>query len=116
MIGWSYSAALAAWTAKLAPGPMWAYWASSGPVQLVNDYWQYFEPVKEALPRKCSSDFVNIVEYIDDLLLSGRRRADVYKLKTSFGLQSLQHDDDFARYAAPCSFPLQVDHLKMPGV
>src|SRR3569833_1915152 len=94
--GWSYGGALAAWTAKLAPGTFWAYWASSGPVQLIDDFWQYFEPIKEGMPGNCSADFVKIFEYTDKVLLGGNK-TEIKALKALFGLASLEHDDDFAR-------------------
>ncbi len=95
-MGWSYGGALTAWTAKLAPGVFWSYWATSAPVQLIEDFWQYFEPIKEVIPSNCSSNFVNIVNYVDNLLLTGNRSA-VQSLKQSFGLENLTHDVDFAR-------------------
>jgi hypothetical protein len=38
MSGGSYSGALAAWTASIAPGTFWAYHASSAPVQAIYDF------------------------------------------------------------------------------
>lgn len=38
MTGGSYSGALAAWTASIAPGTFWAYHASSAPVQAIYDF------------------------------------------------------------------------------
>lgn len=49
LMGGSYSGALSAWTASVAPGTIWAYQASSAPVQAVSDYWGYFLPVQEGM-------------------------------------------------------------------
>ncbi len=94
-MGWSYSGALTAWTAKMAPGTFWAYWASSAPVQLIEDFWQYYNPIAEGMPQNCTQDFVKVISYVDGLLATGNRTA-IDALKLVFGLEGLKHDDDFA--------------------
>ena len=54
LAGGSYSGALSAWTASVAPGTFWAYHASSAPVEAIYDYWQYFQPVQDGMPKNCS--------------------------------------------------------------
>ena len=93
LTGCSYSGALAAWIARLAPGTFWAYHCSSAVVQAVGDFWQYFAPVEEAMPRNCSADVKRISAHLQRELTTrpeGARR----RLKDSFGLGELQ-DDDF---------------------
>jgi hypothetical protein len=94
-VGGSYSGALAAWIAKVSPGTYWAYHASSAPVQVINDFWQYFEPIREGMPRNCSANFVNIIKYADGVLMGGNQ-SEIKALKARFGLADLTHDDDFA--------------------
>jgi len=48
------------------------------------------------MPKNCSINFVNIIEQVDETLLSGNRTA-IDALKARFGLAELSHDDDFAR-------------------
>lgn len=79
----------------MMPGTMWAYAASSAPVQVMDNFWQYFQPIAAAMPRNCSSALTKIVDYVDDVLLSGNRTA-IHQLKKSFDLEHLKHDDDFA--------------------
>ncbi|KAL1861845.1 hypothetical protein VTK73DRAFT_6905 [Phialemonium thermophilum] len=101
-IGGSYSGALAAWTEKLSPGTYWAYHASSGPVEAVYDYWSYFLPIQNGMPRNCSRDLERIVEHIDGVIGEGNA-TEIAQLKESFGLQDLSHADDFG---AALAFPL----------
>ncbi|KAI5209493.1 serine carboxypeptidase [Aureobasidium subglaciale] len=95
MMGGSYSGALAAWTASTQPGTYWAYWASSAPVQSILDYWQYFVPIQQGMPKNCSSDVSLVIDHVDNVLLNGTA-SEISELKTSFGLEGLEHNDDFA--------------------
>ncbi|KAJ5103846.1 hypothetical protein N7532_004375 [Penicillium argentinense] len=93
--GGSYSGALAAWTESTSPGTFWAYHASSAPVQGIYDFWQYFTPVQEGMPKNCSKDVSRVIEYIDNVQASGSE-TQMQKLKDMFGLGELDHFDDFA--------------------
>ncbi|EPQ64563.1 Bgt-2013 [Blumeria graminis f. sp. tritici] len=92
--GGSYAGALAAWTSILEPDTFWAYHASSAPVEVIEDYWEYFTPVQEGMQKNCSSDISRVVDYLDDLLVHGNA-SEKYAIKQKFGMESLQHDDDF---------------------
>ena len=94
-VGGSYSGALAAWNEKLSPGTYWAYHASSAPVEAVYDYWSYFVPLQNGMPKNCTQDLQRIVDHVDDILDSGKQE-EITKLKASFGMRNLTHDDDFA--------------------
>ncbi|KAF6807958.1 serine carboxypeptidase S28 [Colletotrichum musicola] len=93
--GGSYSGILAAAIAKLAPGTIWAYHSSSAPVEAVYDYWGYFLPIQQGMPKNCSRDFERMIDYVDNVLVSGTED-EVYSLKKKFGLQDVAHNDDFA--------------------
>ncbi|KAF5487287.1 putative extracellular serine carboxypeptidase [Colletotrichum siamense] len=93
--GGSYSGILAAAISKYAPGTIWAYHASSGPVEATYDYWSYFLPIQNGMPQNCSRDFNLMVDHIDTVLTSGTED-EIYSLKEKFGLQDLAHKDDFA--------------------
>ncbi|KAG5930960.1 hypothetical protein E4U53_002032 [Claviceps sorghi] len=95
LTGCSYSGALNAWIYRLAPGTFWAYHCSSAVVEAISDFWQYFEPVKAAMPRNCSKDLTSAVRHIDQVLSSGNVKAE-YALKKRFGLEGLGHNNDFA--------------------
>ncbi|KAK1540561.1 serine carboxypeptidase S28 [Colletotrichum paranaense] len=93
--GGSYSGVLAAAIAKLAPGTFWAYHSSSGPVEATYDYWSYFLPIQNGMPKNCSRDFERIIDHVDNVLLTGSDD-EIYSLKKKFGLQDLAHKEDFA--------------------
>ncbi|KAH7309745.1 endoprotease endo-Pro [Stachybotrys elegans] len=95
-VGGSYSGALAAWIEKLAPGTYWAYHGSSGPVEAIYDYWQYFQPIQQGMPQNCSKDFSAIIDHIDKVFTRGSTKEKV-ALKELFGVQELDHDDDAAQ-------------------
>ncbi|KIO28592.1 hypothetical protein M407DRAFT_22176 [Tulasnella calospora MUT 4182] len=94
-MGCSYSGVLSAYIQKKYPKKFAAAWASSAPVQALGDFWQYFEPIEEGMPKNCSSDVAAAIKQIDKTLLYGSD-ADKTKLKESFGLWNLK-DDDFGQ-------------------
>ncbi|CZS89392.1 related to serine protease [Rhynchosporium agropyri] len=90
--GCSYSGALSAWTEKLVPGTFWAHHATSAPVEAIYDWWQYFTPILENLPKNCSNDISTVIEHMDHVFLHGKESEKV-ALKARFGLESLHNDD-----------------------
>ncbi|KIO28597.1 hypothetical protein M407DRAFT_22181 [Tulasnella calospora MUT 4182] len=94
-MGCSYSGILSAYTQKKYPNKFAAAWASSAPVQAQGDFWQYFEPIEEGMPKNCSKDLAAVIRAVDHTLLHGRA-TEKQKLKESFGLYNLR-DDDFAQ-------------------
>ncbi|KAL2192821.1 serine carboxypeptidase S28-domain-containing protein [Corynascus similis CBS 632.67] len=92
--GGSYSGALAGWLAAKEPGTFWAYYSSSGVVEAVGDFWQYFTPVQEATPKNCSADVGAVINYVDLVLSFGSKKSKE-ALKNKFGLGELG-DADFA--------------------
>ncbi|KAL2072372.1 hypothetical protein VTL71DRAFT_11715 [Oculimacula yallundae] len=91
--GCSYAGSLAAWTESLAPGIFWAYYASSAPTEAIYDYWQYFVPAQQGLPKNCSKDITTVVEHMDNVFMHGEESEKI-ALKAQFGLESLDHYDD----------------------
>ncbi|KAG9045423.1 hypothetical protein FS837_006333 [Tulasnella sp. UAMH 9824] len=94
-LGCSYPGVLSAYTQKKYPKKFAAAWASSAPVQAVGDFWQYFEPIEEGMPKNCSKDVAAVIKHVDEILLYGSE-ADKHKLKEPFGLWGLK-DDDFGQ-------------------
>ena len=94
IMGGSYSGALSAWTESVAPGTFWAYHASSAPVQAISDYWGYFLPVQEGMPKNCSKDVNLVIEHMDSVLTTGTVQ-EIHDVKAMFGLESVEHNDDF---------------------
>lgn len=46
------------------------------------------------MPKNCSKDVSLVVDYMDKIL-QGRNETAKYELKQMFGLESLEHNDDF---------------------
>lgn len=105
LAGRSYPGALTGWSANLAASqpeavghtsPFWAYYATSGVVEAIGDFWQYFDTVRQATAQNCSTDLINVIQYVDNILQHGTS-AQKAALKTPFMLQDLD-DADFAKY------------------
>lgn len=94
LMGGSYSGALSAWVESVDPGTFWAYHCSSGPTQAVSDYWAYFLPVQEGMPKNCSKDVNLVIEHMDSVVKNGTHE-EIHDLKAMFGLESVEHNDDF---------------------
>lgn len=94
-VGGSYSGALAAWIEKLSPGTFWAYHSTSGPVEAIYDFWEYYSPIQQGMPKNCSLDYEAIVDHIDSVFKNGTAEEKA-ALKEQFLLQDLEHDDDAA--------------------
>jgi hypothetical protein len=47
------------------------------------------------MPKNCSKDVNLVIEHVDDVLKHGTAD-DIYALKASFGLENIEHNDDFA--------------------
>lgn len=92
-LGGSYPGAMVGYMYKLFPGTFWTYHASSAVVEPIADYWQYFEPIDNAMPRNCSKDYKLAIKKLDKML-DGKDAEGRKKLKAKFGLGDLA-DDDF---------------------
>ncbi|KAI1394425.1 endoprotease endo-Pro [Hypoxylon trugodes] len=93
--GGSYSGALGAWIESTAPGTFWATHSSSGPVEAIYDYWQYFYGIQQGMPKNCSSDYTAIIDHVDKVFTQGSSE-EQDSLKQLFGLQDIAHLDDAA--------------------
>ncbi|KAG8878361.1 hypothetical protein FRB97_002575 [Tulasnella sp. 331] len=93
-MGCSYPGLLSAYTQEKHSDTFAAAWASSAPVEAISDFWEYFEPIEEGMPKNCSADVALAIQAVDQILLHGTN-ATKNSLKESFGLAGL-HDDDFA--------------------
>lgn len=80
---------------KRYPTLVFAAVASSAPVQLKYDFWEYFEPIRLYAPPRCSEAIVSVVGQVDETLKEGDERRK-RELKGAFGLEGVVHDEDFA--------------------
>ncbi|KAL4403471.1 serine carboxypeptidase S28 [Colletotrichum abscissum] len=88
---------LSAWTSVIAPGVFAAYHASSAVVQAFDDFWQFFTPIEQALPRTCSADVKLVIKQVDSVLDKGFAK-EIDAIKEDFGLETLEDNADFAWY------------------
>lgn len=63
-------------------------------VQAISNYWQYSVPTQQGMPKNCSKDANLVIEHMDGILQKGNKQ-EIHDLKAMFGLESLEHDDDF---------------------
>ncbi|CAG8652825.1 25191_t:CDS:2 [Dentiscutata erythropus] len=93
-VGGSYSGNLATWMRQKFPKLVFAAWASSAPLLSKINFFEYDQGVAHALPcrDRVADAFKN---FIDPILLSGNR-TEIAALKSQFGLDVLDDDQDFA--------------------
>ncbi|KAI0309978.1 serine carboxypeptidase S28-domain-containing protein, partial [Amylostereum chailletii] len=65
LVGGSYAGALTAFTMVKYPDVFQAGYASSGVVESIFDFWRYFEPIREGMPKNCSNDVQAAVAAFD---------------------------------------------------
>ncbi|CDO72685.1 hypothetical protein BN946_scf184985.g105 [Trametes cinnabarina] len=95
LLGGSYGGALVSYAMANKPGIFYAGYASSAVVQAIVDFWGYFEPIRQAMPANCSADVEAVIAHVDSVIASGDS-TQIDALKSTFGLQGLAHNDDFA--------------------
>ena len=69
VVGASYPGVRAALLRVRNPEVVFASWSSSAPVQAQINMASYYEAAERALPRNCSSDWVAVTKYVDDILM-----------------------------------------------
>ncbi|KAK1225863.1 hypothetical protein PQX77_011191 [Marasmius sp. AFHP31] len=75
LAGCSYMGSLTAWT-------------------MANDFWRYFEPIREYMPKNCSADVQAVITHVDKTIGSNNK-AEIQKLKANFGMSDVTNADDF---------------------
>ncbi|KAK0200150.1 peptidase S28 [Desarmillaria ectypa] len=87
LIGGSYPGGLVSWTMAAHPDIFWIGYASSAVVQVQLDFWQYFEPIRENMPKNCSADIEAVITYVDEVFFGTDTEAQM-KIKSMFGFNS----------------------------
>ncbi|RXW21483.1 hypothetical protein EST38_g4379 [Candolleomyces aberdarensis] len=87
-----YAGALTSWTLNQRPGVFWAGYSSSGVIQPLLNFWQYFTPIQTHMPANCSADIQAAIEVIDSVLDSGDATT-IEELQTMFGFSGLKPSD-----------------------
>ncbi|KAH9936834.1 peptidase S28 [Epithele typhae] len=95
MVGGSYPGALTSYVMQNKPDLLYAGWASSGVVQAIGDFWGYYEPERQYMPKNCSADMTAVIDYVDSVFETGTDE-EIWAMKQNFGLGDLVYGDDFA--------------------
>ncbi|KZV70719.1 hypothetical protein PENSPDRAFT_578945 [Peniophora sp. CONT] len=90
-VGGSYSGALTGFILDNKPDIFWAGYSSSGVVESIVDFWQYFEPIREGMPANCSADVAAVISHFDSIA-DDQDAFDA--LKAQFGMADVVHPDD----------------------
>ena len=57
--------------------------------------WRYYDPIKEYLPKNCSTDVQAVIAHVD-ATFDSRDAVKIKEMKAIFGLEDIVHNDDFA--------------------
>lgn len=93
--GGSYAGALVAMLRKKYPERIWGAVSSSSALEPVVDFWPYYEPIRKYAEENCIEIQVQLVEIIDNILLSKDQKTK-HLLKSAFGLEGVRDDRNFA--------------------
>lgn len=63
------------------------------------------------MAANCSADITRVINHLDSVLTFGSPH-EVAKLKAQFGLEDVEHNDDFAVYVTPSYFHVSTDQLQ----
>ncbi|KAK4050336.1 hypothetical protein OIO90_005129 [Microbotryomycetes sp. JL221] len=92
--GGSYAGAKSAFARSLFPETWWGAIASSAVTTAIEDYWEYYEPIRLSGPRECIKRLERHTALIDKMLgLSNPLITS--SLKSFFGLGNVTKDEDF---------------------
>ena len=58
-----------------------------------SDYWGYFEPIRQFMPKNCSADVQAVIALFDKVFTSGTS-AEQAALKEQYGMSDVTHADD----------------------
>jgi hypothetical protein len=76
---------------------------------LFSNFWQYFEPIRQNMPKNCSADVQTVISHIDKTF-TGKDTKAIESIKDMFGMADLTHLDDVAG-ARACIFVTELHPL-----
>ncbi|KAI9740199.1 MAG: hypothetical protein M1834_004777 [Cirrosporium novae-zelandiae] len=94
--GGSYAGAFNAFLRTQYPDIFWGTISSSGVVEAIYDYWQYYEPIRVYGPSECISTTQTLTHIVDNILIGLNDTQKTQELKAAFGLENVTYDNDFA--------------------
>ncbi|RPD60565.1 peptidase S28 [Lentinus tigrinus ALCF2SS1-7] len=96
LFGGSYAGALTSFTMVNKPDLFQAAYASSAVVESITDYWMYFKPIMDHMPKNCSADVQAAIKKIDSVFMSNDTK-EIDAILTLFNMTALkEHLDDAA--------------------
>ncbi|KAI0774601.1 peptidase S28 [Fomes fomentarius] len=96
LIGGSYSGALTSFTLVNKPNLFQAGYASSGVVESITNFWGYFTPILENMPKNCSADVQAVIAHVDSTF-TGHNKREINRILKLFNFTTLSnHLDDAA--------------------
>ncbi|CAO3607532.1 unnamed protein product [Cunninghamella blakesleeana] len=109
--GGSYSGNLAAFLRLKYPDIVFASIPSSAPVEMKYNFYEYFQPIQKYGDEHCIKSIESVIRYVDHILLNPFNYHGKKALKKQFGVEDIQHDDDFAELL---TYPLGLWQAKTP--
>ncbi|SDA03047.1 BZ3500_MvSof-1268-A1-R1_Chr11-1g03276 [Microbotryum saponariae] len=97
--GGSYAGAKAAFARRKYPSTFWGGIVSSGVIQPIINFHEYYEPIRKSAPRKCMKLLITHTNLIDQLLDLNNYTV-TSTLKGLFGLPNVSRSDDFVNTLA----------------
>ncbi|EAW14580.1 putative extracelular serine carboxypeptidase [Aspergillus clavatus NRRL 1] len=95
--GGSYAGAFVAFLRKVYPDIFFGVVSSSGVTAAIEDYWQYYEPIRQFAPSDCVWNLERFMHIADTVLIDHATNATLKsQLKAIFGADSTVSDDFFA--------------------
>jgi Serine carboxypeptidase S28 len=94
--GGSYAGAFVAFARKLYPDVFWGAISSSGVTEAIEEYREYFEPIRQYGSSDCVWTTQVLTKAVDRILIKSQNRTLRSQLKSAFGLSEVRHDADFA--------------------
>lgn len=79
-----------------------------------SDYWGYFEPIRQNMPKNCSADIEAVISHVDHVFTTGSAQ-EKQALKDLFGIGDVTHLDDAAGSCKSVGFSCALAALFMPS-
>ncbi|KXN71850.1 peptidase S28 [Conidiobolus coronatus NRRL 28638] len=94
LVGGSYAGNLVSWTKLKFPKLIWAGLASSAPINIKRDFYEYDEAISSALGYKCSFILSQVKDHIDKIITQSNYSS-VFDIKSLFTCSDIQSNELF---------------------
>ncbi|RHZ73688.1 hypothetical protein CDV55_106664 [Aspergillus turcosus] len=94
--GGSYAGAFVAFLRKVYPEVFFGVVSTSGVTAAIEDYWQYYEPIRQFAPAECVWNMGTFMDIVDTILIEHAKNETMKsQLKAVFGASSSTSDEFF---------------------